>query len=590
MKSIYDKIIKLRSQIRYHNYMYYTLDSPIISDLMYDKIYHRLVQLEQKYKEINSLNLPQSLETEIGSKKLYIFSEHKHRKPMLSLESSNKIPHLILFDKRIKKRLNNIQNIEYYCDFKFDGLAVNLFYEQGHLVSAATRGDGYVGEDITKNIFAIPSIPRKIVGSNIPKRLEVRGEVFMRKSDFGFLNQSRVLSGQKVFSNPRNAAAGSLRQLNPEVTKKRKLMFFTYGYGLFRTDIQLDSHYDRLTKLQQWGFPIHKQYIRCNQIKDILNFYHRACINRSKLDFEIDGIVVKVDSILLQEYLGCVEKYPRWAIALKFTAMDVETKIINISFQIGRTGVITPIAHFLPIRISGVKVRKASLHNMGMIEKLDIYINDYVNVYRAGDVIPKIRNILVHKRNSSAQKINFPSRCLSCRTPLVRLNDPVSYFCPSSFSCPEQNFRRLIYFASKRGINITGLGKKNIIKLINHGCLSTPVDFFTLTINTLTLIPGIGSKLSKKIIHNISCSKNVSLDKFICSLGILNVGASISKRLANHYQLVESFLKTNYHDLSIISGVGPNIANSIINFIENKNNKNIIFQLIGILKIFYIPR
>lgn len=587
MKSIYDKIVNLRLQLKYHNYRYYTLDASVISDHMYDKLRDQLIKLEKKYGKNNLLKIDNPILKQIGSKKLHIFSECVHQTPMLSLKSTNNVSDIIRFDEKIKKRFNIVNNIKYYCDFKIDGLAVTVLYKNGILVSAATRGDGWIGENIKNNICTITSIPKKIVGNNIPKIIEIRGEVFIKKSDFLILNQCSVLNKKKIFSNPRNAAAGSLRQLDPRITKKRKLMFFVYGYGAFVSNKKIYSHYDRLMQIQKWGFPIHKNCLLCNKIVDIIDFYNKACVNRSKLDFEIDGIVIKVDSIFLQKKLGCTEKYPRWAIALKFFSQDVETKIIDVTFQVGRTGTITPVAHFIPVNISGVIVCKASVYNLRILKKLKICINDHVTVYRAGDVIPKIRAVLINKRDKYVRKIIFPKYCMSCGSKLLHSFNFTTYYCPANFLCPAQNLQRLMHFSSKSGIYIKGLGRKNIIKLINIGYLHTPVDFFTLTDDKLQVVPGIGKKLSNTIINNINNSKNVRLEKFIYSLGILDVGISIAKILSKYYKSAIKFINTNLQTVSNIKGIGVNISRSIITFLKNKNNLCIILKLIDQLNIFF---
>ncbi|VAX76253.1 NAD-dependent DNA ligase LigA [Buchnera aphidicola] len=590
MKFIHAKIKELRLQLRYHNYLYYTLDSPVISDDVYDSLYENLINLEKKYRNSSLLPLSQPLLKQIGGCKLQVFSESFHKTPMLSLQSTHDINRIVCFNKKIKKYLNNIDDILYYCDFKFDGLAVNLYYKNGFLKSASTRGDGRVGENITRNIHTISSIPRQILGKDIPRKIEVRGEVFMKKSDFFLLNQSCKQLGRKLFSNPRNAAAGSLRQLNPEITQKRNLMFFAYGYGLFSYKKYINSHFNRLLQIKKWGFPVYTDYIVSNKLTDIIDFYNQANNKRSRLDFEIDGIVVKVNSVFSQEKLGYVEKYPRWAIALKFFSHDVETRITKISFQVGRTGVITPVAYFNPVNISGVVIRKASLYNLKTMERLNIHIHDVVTVYRAGDVIPKIRDILINKRDIKlVKKIFFPKHCVSCHTKLIFSSHFHEFYCPAGFSCPDQNSRRLIYFASKSGINIQGLGKKNIIKLIKYAYLRTPVDFFILNIKILGNIPGIGEKLSIKIIKNIELAKNcVTLDKFICSLGILGVGKAIAKSISNYYQSAKKFLYTNKYELSKINGIGSNINQSIMTFIKNKNNIKIILRLIKLLNISFV--
>nr|WP_041750152.1 NAD-dependent DNA ligase LigA [Buchnera aphidicola] len=586
MNLMINEILYLYQQLKFHNYLYYTLDSPVLTDLQYDNLYKKTLELERQYGNDETKKISKIVFNKIGGENLNFFSKCKHNIPMLSLNSTDKIEDIIYFDSKNKKILNIQTDIMYFCDLKFDGLAINLLYREGILISASTRGDGRTGENVTNNILMIPSIPKKLFGDNIPKIIEIRGEVFMKKSDFLLLNQKHFINNKKLFSNPRNAAAGSLRQLDPLITQKRNLMFFVYGYGFCSGFNQCNSHYQRLMYIKNWGFPLHNKILLSSNVNNILRFYKKIYLNRHDLDFDIDGIVIKVNLVSLQEKLGFLEKAPRWAIAIKFFSVDVETQVLNVTFHIGRTGIITPVAHFFPIVISGVTISKATLHNMNIINKINLKIGDYVTVYRAGDVIPKIRKVLVKKRKiKKIHEIIFPTQCMSCNTNLVQLSYLGSLFCPSGFICAAQNLKRLIHFTSKQALNINGLGKNIIEKLMHKGLVTNPVDFFFLKPSCLCQIPGINIILSKKIVFNIEKSKTITLEKFIYSLGILYVGLSISRRIADHFCCINYFLSSNYSSLCKIKGIGKNISHSISVFLKNNDNKKILLKLKNIMKI-----
>ncbi|WP_075431668.1 NAD-dependent DNA ligase LigA [Buchnera aphidicola] len=587
MKLIFNEILYLYQQLKFHNYLYHTLDAPIISDLKYDELYKKTIELERRHGNDETKNLLKTVLNRIGGDNLNFFSKCQHHISMLSLNSTDKIEELEHFDIKVKKLLNIKKDIFYCCDLKFDGLALNLLYREGILISAATRGDGIIGENVTNNVLMISSIPKKLVGDNIPKIIEIRGEVFMKKSDFLLLNQRNFFNHKKLFSNPRNAAAGSLRQLNPQITQKRNLMFFSYGYGFCSDNFQnYNSHYKRLIQIRNWGVPVYHKVVLYSSIKKIISFYQKIYQNRHNLDFDIDGIVVKVNNILYQSQLGFLEKSPRWAIAIKFYSIDVETQVLNVTFHIGRSGIITPVAHFFPIVISGVTISKATLYNMNNIYKMNLKLGDYVTVYRAGDVIPKIRKVLLSKRKFQKTKnIIFPVKCMSCKTDLVQNSYLGSLFCPSGLICTAQNLKRLIHFTSKRALNIDGLGKKIIEKLMNLRLIKTPLDFFFLDLQCLCKVSGIGIVLAKKIILNIKKSKKITLEKFIYSLGILYVGLSISRRIANHFFLLDNFLSANYESLFKIPGIGKNIAYSINLFLNTMENKNILMKMKEIMNI-----
>lgn len=588
MKFVCNEILYLYQQIKFHNYLYYTLDDPILSDFQYDQLYKKALDLESRYGNEKTRNVLKKMLNKIGDENLDFFSTCKHNAVMLSLNSTDNQVDLIYFDKKVKKKLNCINGLEYFCDLKFDGLAINLLYREGVLISAATRGDGYIGENVTNNAFMISSIPKKLYGYNIPKIIEIRGEVLMKKSDFLLLNEKNFSNNIKLFSNPRNAAAGSLRQLDPRVTQKRNLIFFAYGYGFCSHSNWHNSHYQRLMDIKNWGIPIYNEISLHMNIKSILAFYKKICQHRYNLDFDIDGIVVKLDSVDFQNQLGFLEKAPRWALAIKFFAEETETQVLDVTFHIGRTGIITPVAKFFPIIIAGVTISKATLHNMNVINKINLKIGDFVTVYRAGDVIPQIRRVLFSKRKTGEYNdIVVPVNCMSCNTRLVQFSNLGSLFCPSGFICRAQNLKRLIHFTSKSALNIKYLGKSIIKKLMDFELIKNPCDFFSLNLQSLCQISGLGPVLAKKILYNIDNSKNITLEKFIYSLGILYVGVSISRRLANYFYSIDNFLLSSHSALYHIEGIGKNIAYSINIFLTNQDNKAILLKLRQVMKISF---
>lgn len=586
MKFIVNKFLKLRLLLRYHNYLYHTLDSPIISNEKYDFLYKKFLDIKEKNINILLKENIEDISENFKNNILNFFPKVSHKFPMLSLNSKYSVSDLYKFDKKIRKKNKYIKNITYFCDFKFDGLAINLFYHYGVLVSAATRGDGKIGENVTNNVLMISNIPRKIIGQDIPEFLEVRGEVLVKKSDFYTLNKYFIQKYNKKFSNPRNFAAGSIRQRDPNIVKKRKLIFFTYGFGIFNCkDNTLNSHYNCLLKIQKWGFPIFNKFKLCYNLKDIVLFYKYAQKKREFLDFEIDGIVIKVDSLDLQKKIGFVEKYPKWAIALKFLAVEKETQIMDIIFTVGRTGIVSPVAIFTPVNIGGVLLNKALLYNLDYINSLNIQMYDYIKVFRSGDVIPKIKCVILEKRPNNSKIIVFPKKCPICSTILIQLLNLKSFFCPASFFCNAQKINRLVHFSSKNGVYIHGLGRKIIEKLVYAQYLNNPVDFFRLNINNLMLISGLETKSANNIINTITSSRTVSLDKFIYALGILKVGKSISLILSNYFKNIYSLIHAKYNQLINIPGIGNLISKSIRSFFKNSLNKKIVLKLTDILSI-----
>lgn len=582
MKLFLKKFLKIKLKIQYYDYLYYTLNSSIISDYQYDKLCFSLKSFKKKYKIKKSyLEYKNSL----IKKNFSYFPEITHKTPMLSLFSGSQIEDFEQYEKKIKKFLNSSQNLEYFCDLKFDGLAISLVYEKGILLYAVTRGDGLVGENVTVNVMTISTIPIVLLNKNVPKFLEVRGEVYMKKKDFLLLNKQNYLKDKKNFSNPRNIAAGSLRHRDPEITRQRNLQFVAYSCNFFESVLNLENHDKNMFLLKKWGFPICKYFTICNTIKEVYKFYEKINNNRAKLNYEIDGIVIKINSKALQKKIGFVNKAPKWAFALKFFSYSVITKVIGIKFSIGRTGILTPVAFVKPIIISGVLIRKVSLYNKKKIEQLNLCLGDYVKIYRAGDVIPKIEKVLLEKRLITVQKIIFPNFCPVCKTKLIFIKKDSLIYCPASFFCSAQNEKRLLHFSSKQGVYIPGLGITLIKKLFLKGILKNPVDFFKLNKKSFLNISRIGSILTKKILNSIQKSKKVTLNKFIYSLGIFLVGKVVSQNLSDFFGSLNNFLKAKYKNLRQVEGVGKNIANSILLFLKLKENQKIILDLQNILFI-----
>ncbi|CAL4318609.1 DNA ligase [Buchnera aphidicola (Protaphis terricola)] len=581
MKKIKYQINKLRKKILKYDYFYHTLDQPIISDAEYDFLLNKLYNLELKNKKLFNFNSPTQ---KVGSYLLSKFKKSEHFSPMLSLENIFDLNGYLKFENRIKKYIVN-STIDFCCELKIDGIAVNLIYEEGNLIRASTRGDGYFGENITNNIKEIQSIPLKLKGLNIPKRLEIRGEIFMLKSDFIKLNKKYFINKKKYFSNPRNAAAGSLRQINSKVTAKRHLMFFCHGFNFFKDMESCQTHYEALLICERWGLPINKKILITSNSSEIFNFYKKFEKKRLLLDFDIDGIVIKVNSIYLQKKIGVNNKWPKWAIAFKYFPKEEITRLNYVKFQVGRTGLITPVAYFDPVCISGVIIRKASLYNKKEIKKLNLHENDYVLIRRSGDVIPKIVNVILEKRLKNSKKISFPKFCPICDSNLsVNQQDNVIR-CFSGLLCEAQKKKFFNHFFSKNALNASGLGPKIINKLVENKIVLNLIDFFFLKIEQLKNIDKIGEKKSYNIIETISKSKKTTIKRFIYALGIFSVGELISEKLANYFNLINNIIYASEKELASINGVGKIIANNIFNYFSILENRKLIKDLLRVLYI-----
>jgi len=580
MEDIKRQIEELREKIRYHNYRYYVLNDPEISDAQYDRLFRRLVELEQAHPELIT---PDSPTQRVGAEPLEAFAQVTHRHPMLSLENAFGGEELVEFDARIKRHLRQSTPIEYTAEPKIDGVAVELVYENGKLTVASTRGDGYVGEDVTPNIKTILSVPLTLMepkeGRPIPELLEVRGEVYMEVEAFEELNRERINKNLPPFANPRNAAAGSLRQLDPRVTAKRPLNIFCYGIGEVR-GATFQTQMELMLALQQWGLRINRQYIKlCKNIDEAVEYCEGLEKDRASFPYEIDGAVIKVNSLELQRKLGEKSRSPRWAIAFKFHPNQETTRLIRIEVQVGRTGVLTPVAHLEPVEIGGVTVKRATLHNEDEIQKKDIREGDIVLVQRAGDVIPEVVMPIVSKRTGNEKKFVMPKNCPVCGAKIVRKPGEVASRCPNP-NCPAQIKEALKHFVSKGAMNIDGLGDKLITQLIEKGLVREPADLYTLTKDDLLKLDKVADKAATNLLNAIERSKKTTLSKFIYALGIRHVGEHIASVLAQHFGDIEALAKASEEELIEIAEVGPEIAQSIVSYFEDEDNRRQIKRLL----------
>ncbi|CAL4318648.1 NAD-dependent DNA ligase LigA [Buchnera aphidicola] len=585
MKSIKEKIDKLREKILRYNYFYHTLDQPIVSDSEYDYFLNKLYDLESKNKKFIDPNSPTQ---KIGANLITKFQKVVHFSPMLSLENTFNLNGIVEFENRIKRKIDQNCLINFCCELKFDGVAVSLIYEEGVLISASTRGDGYIGENIIDNIRTIESVPLELKGLHIPRKFEVRGEVFMLKSDFKNLNHQFYINNKKLFSNPRNAAAGSLRQLDSKITSERKLRFVCHGYTIFEGMEDFKNHYERLICFSKWGLPVNKEMLICSNQEEIFDFYKKIEKKRYFFNFDIDGIVIKVNSIKLQRKIGCNNKFPRWAIAFKFSSKEEITKLRDVKFQVGRTGAITPVAYFNPIYISGVIIKKASLYNKNEIKKLDLHINDLILVSRSGDVIPKIIGVIKNNRINNFQKIIFPIFCPVCNSKLIENKVDKIVRCPSGLICEAQKQKSIHHFFSKNALNVDGLGPKIVNSLIKKNVVTNIIDFFYLTEIQLKKLDNIKEKKSINIINAILKSRTCSLNRFIYALGIPFVGIVSSAKIAKYFKNIYRLINATILELNSINGIGKVVGNNIFNYFSNSSNRQLVINLAQKMNFFEI--
>ncbi|MGD9173462.1 MAG: NAD-dependent DNA ligase LigA [Desulfobacterales bacterium] len=576
---IIEKARALRSALHRHNYRYYVMDDPEISDAEYDRLMQELIRLEEKYPQLRQ---PDSPTVRVGAPPLEKFDSMTHTFPMLSLDNGFNDKDILEFDQRVRRNLGEPDNINYTAEPKMDGVAVELIYENGKLVTAATRGDGQTGEVITDNVKTIQTVPLVMQSDPaipVPPRCEIRGEVFIGLEAFKRLNQERIRQEKPPFANPRNAAAGSLRQLDSKITATRPLEVFFYGVGLVE-GAAFESHGELLAVLKQWGFRINPLIRSGVSIKAALDYYRELSEKRHQLAYDIDGVVIKVDRIALQQQLGATSRSPRWAIAYKFRALQETTTIDTIEVQVGRTGVLTPVAHLQPVNIGGVRVSRATLHNQDEVEKKDVRIGDHVLVQRAGDVIPEVVKVIASKRDGSETVFEMPDKCPVCGSKVIRMEGEAATRCINS-SCSAQVKERIKHFASKSAFDIDGLGKKLVDQLVDKNLLSSVADIFTLDESVLSKLDRMGAKSAANLIGAIENAKTIDLSRFLFALGIRHVGEHVAAVLADYFITLDPVMNCSREELEAVDGIGPVVAASITQFFEQQNNRRIIDQLLA---------
>jgi DNA ligase (NAD+) len=573
-EAIRKRVEKLREEIEYHNYRYYILDQPEISDAQYDRLMRELEKLEEQYPELRTPNSPTQ---RVGAPPLEEFEIVRHTIPMLSLANAFDETEAREFDKRVKKFLGTSSDIEYVTEPKLDGLAVELVYERGQFVVGSTRGDGVNGENITQNLRTIKTIPLQLIRKEIsvPERLEVRGEVIMQLKRFRELNRKREELGESTFANPRNAAAGSVRQLDSKITAERPLEIYCYGIGEVRGRT-FKSHWEILQTLSKWGLRINPNIQRCKHIEDVIEYYHEVNEKREKLPYEIDGIVIKVNQLDLQTRLGEISRSPRWALAFKFQPKQETTKIQDIIVQVGRTGALTPVAVMEPVKVGGVEVSRATLHNQDEIDKKDVRIGDTVVIQRAGDVIPEVVQVIESKRTGKEKKFRMPPKCPVCGAEVIK--EEAIHRC-IGLDCPAQLKGRIKHFASKRAMDIDGLGVKLIDQLVDKGLVKDVADIYYIGKKQLIELERMADKSAQNIIDAIEASKTKPLSKFLYALGIRHVGETTAEDLARRFSRLDDFFHLSEEDLREVEGIGPEVSASVFQFFRDKKNKESIERL-----------
>lgn len=578
MNDAKSQILALREQLERYNQQYYVADAPTVPDAEYDRVMRELIALEQANPELLDASSPSQ---KVGGAPVSAFPEVRHALPMLSLDNVFSEDELAAFEKRLMSRLGSSTEVEFCCEPKLDGLAVSLLYEQGQLVQAATRGDGSTGEGIIENVRTIKAIPLKLTGNDWPDRLEVRGEVFMPSAGFAAMNAAALAKGDKVFANPRNAAAGSLRQLDSRITAKRPLSFYCYGVGLVEGDPLADSHFDTLQRLNGWGLPVSPEVKRM-QGRAGCEQYHADILNRrDQLPYEIDGVVYKVNDLALQTQLGFVARAPRWATAHKFPAQEELTELLNVEFQVGRTGAVTPVAKLAPVQVAGVVVSNASLHNADEIARLGVMIGDTVIIRRAGDVIPQVVAVVLEKRPANASIVTFPEQCPVCGADIERIAGEVVARCTGGLFCAAQRKEAIKHFSSRKALDIEGLGTKVIEQLVDLELIKTPADLFKLSHATLLQLERMGDKSASKLLAALDKARETTLPRFLYALGIREVGEATANNLALHFLTLEAVMHADVDSLLEVSDVGEIVAKHLYYFFRQPDNQVVVQALVA---------
>jgi len=577
MDSIEQQLTELRTTLRHHEYLYHVMDAPEVPDAEYDRLMRELRELEAQHPDLIT---PDSPTQRVGAAPLSAFTQIRHEVPMLSLDNVFDEESFLAFNKRVQDRLKSTDALSYCCELKLDGLAVSILYENGVLIRAATRGDGTTGEDITSNVRTIRAIPLKLHGDNIPARLEVRGEVFLPQAGFEKINEEARRTGGKIFANPRNAAAGSLRQLDPRITAKRPLTFFCYGVGILEGGELPRSHLERLQQFKRWGLPVSDRIRICDTPQAVLDFYHKVAEDRPQLGFDIDGVVIKVDSLDLQEQLGFVARAPRWAVAFKFPAQEQMTWVRDVEFQVGRTGAITPVARLEPVHVAGVLVSNATLHNADEIARLGLKIGDKVVIRRAGDVIPQVVNVIESERPAETRDVEFPTHCPVCGSDVERVEGEAVTRCTGGLICGAQRKESLKHFVSRRAMDVDGMGDKIIDQLVEKEYVHTPADLFRLTAGKLTGLDRMGPKSAQNIVNALEKSKETTFARFLYALGIREVGEATAAGLAAYFGTLEALIAASIDELQKVPDVGIVVATHVRHFLDEESNREVIRQLV----------
>ena len=576
-KEIQERIERLRKEINYHNYLYYVLDRPEISDEEYDALMNELRDLEERYPEAV---VPDSPTQRVGASPSERFASVPHSVPMLSLDDAFTRQEVLEFDERVRRMLGVAGELEYTVEPKMDGLAVELVYENGVFVQGSTRGDGFTGEDVTANLRTIRSVPLRLMerGLRVPERLEARGEVFMRKADFEELNARRQNQGEAPFANPRNAAAGSLRQLDPGVTAQRPLDIYCYGTGLV-VGHGFATQWEILQALRRWGLKVNPFIEKVKGIEAAIEYHARMEEMRPSLDYEIDGVVIKVNELALQERLGTKARSPRWAIAYKFEAAQAVTRVTDILLSVGRTGAVTPVAVMEPVKVGGVVVSRATLHNEDEIRRKDVRIGDYVIIRRAGDVIPEVVKVLKERRTGRERPFRMPERCPICGTRLVKREGEAVWRCPNP-DCFPRLVKQLTHFAGKTAMDIDGLGHKVAEQLITAGLIRDVSDLYTLKLSDLTSLERFAEKSARNLLESIEAKKETTLSRFIFALGIRHVGEVTAQLLAEHFGSIDALMDATGDELLAVPGIGPEVAESITTYFRDGKNRALVRRLV----------
>lgn len=592
MNQFQHRIQELTKIINEHNYNYYVLASPVISDYEFDMLLEELSKLEKEYPEFADVNSPTQ---RVGGEVTKEFKPVIHKYPFLSLGNTYSEQELTEFDNRIKKLIG--ENFEYVCELKFDGVAIGLIYKNGNLVQAVTRGDGFQGDDVTTNVRTIKTVPLKLKGNDYPEEFEIRGEIFMQRKTFENTNAERIEIGETPFANPRNSTAGTLKMQDSSVVAKRKLDCFMYA--LYGENLSFQNHYEGLRKAKAWGFKVSDNMVKCPTLQDVFNYINIWNKERDALPYDIDGVVIKVNSYREQEELGFTAKSPRWAIAYKFKAESVATKLLSISYQVGRTGSITPVANLTPVQLAGTVVKRATLHNADIIQKLDIREGDIVFVEKGGEIIPKITGVDFSKReiiNSNNQQLNnstiqqFISHCPECNTELVRKEGEANHYCPNELGCPPQIKGKLEHFASRKAMNIDGLGTETVELLYENGLLKNIADIYDLQKEQIVSLERMGEKSAENLLEGIEKSKQVPFDRVLYAIGIRYVGETVAKKLARHFKNMNALISAasmemqnadmqNVVSLQQVDEIGEKIAVTLVAFFKDERNLQIISRL-----------